>query len=76
MKYSCEAKLYLIKKYIQDNVACTLEVLATTDDEYLTETGKHLKNILRIIDREEQTQFYRREKRDDVNTEWYQLCRQ
>ena len=53
MKYSSEAKLYLIKKYIQDNVACTLEVLATTDDKYLTETGKHLKKILRIIDREE-----------------------
>ena len=53
MKYSSEAKLHLIKKYIQDNVACTLEVLATMDDEYLTATGKHLKKILRIIDREE-----------------------
>ena len=53
MKYSSEAELYLIKKYIQDNVACTLEVLAITGDEYLTETGKHLKKILRIIDKEE-----------------------
>ena len=53
MEYSSEAKLYLIKKYIQDNVACTLEVLAATDDEYLTETGEHLKKILRLIDKEE-----------------------
>ena len=53
MKYSSEAKLHLIKKYIQDNVACTLEALATTEDEYLTEAGKHLKKILYIIDREE-----------------------
>ena len=42
MKYSSESKLHLIKKYIQNNVARTLEVLATTDGEYLTETGKHL----------------------------------
>lgn len=53
MKYSSEAKLYLIKKYIQDNVDCTLNVLATTDNRYLTETEKHFKKILRIIDRKE-----------------------
>ena len=45
MKYSSEAKLHLIKKYIQNNVACTLEVLATTDDEYLTETVKPLRKF-------------------------------
>ena len=53
MKYSSEAKLHLIKKYIQDNVACTLKVLATTDDIYLTEVGQHFKRILHVIDREE-----------------------